>query len=270
MKMTEYPAITEFTSDNILITDGNAGTKKIGAGNAVLSGLHLAAGRTHRMIYRGKDLGDTITDEQKTAIAKGDFNNLWLGDYWTINGVRWDIVDFNYWYNRGDTACTAFHAVIMPHTALYTAQMNPTDTSDGGYVNSAMYKSNLEQAKTIIASAFGTAVLSHREYLCNAASDGTESGYAWFDSTVELPNELMIFGTQITTPRSYGTIDTTQLGCFMARPASIAASRSHVFSMRDVASIKSFAAFYENGRAYPCKATDATGVRPVFGITYAA
>ncbi len=29
MKITEYPSITEFASDNVILTDGSAGTKKI-------------------------------------------------------------------------------------------------------------------------------------------------------------------------------------------------------------------------------------------------
>lgn len=62
-----------------------------------------------------------------------------------------------------------------------------------------MYTSNLANAKTIINSAFGSAVLTHREYLTNAVTNGYPSAGAWFDSNVELPNEIMIYGSLVYT-----------------------------------------------------------------------
>lgn len=59
-----------------------------------------------------------------------------MGDYWVINGINWRIVDFNYWYNCGDTAFIKHHLVIMPDTVLYEARMNPTNITTGGYVGS--------------------------------------------------------------------------------------------------------------------------------------
>ena len=35
------------------------------------------------MIYRGNNLGDTLTDAQHTALSSGNFTDLYLGDYWT-------------------------------------------------------------------------------------------------------------------------------------------------------------------------------------------
>lgn len=37
----------------------------------------------HNMVYRGKNLGDTLTADQDTALSSGNFTNLYLGDYWT-------------------------------------------------------------------------------------------------------------------------------------------------------------------------------------------
>ncbi len=71
-----------------------------------------------------------------------------------IGGRIWRIVDMDYWYNCGDTAFTSHHLVIMPDEALYNAQMNTTNVTTGGYVGSAMYKSNLANAKTIVNAAF--------------------------------------------------------------------------------------------------------------------
>ena len=71
----------------------------------------------------------------------------------------------------------------MPDKPLYNAQMNATNITTGGYVGSEMYKKNLAQAKTLAASAFGNLILSHREHLTNAVTEGYPSGGAWFDST---------------------------------------------------------------------------------------
>lgn len=46
-----------------------------------------------------KNLGSVVTAEQKTNIQNGTFKGFFLGDYWTIGGHNWRIVDFNYWMN---------------------------------------------------------------------------------------------------------------------------------------------------------------------------
>ena len=49
----------------------------------------------HRNIFRGKNLGSAVTEEQKTAIQSGTFDDLFVGDYWEIDGVKWRIVDMD-------------------------------------------------------------------------------------------------------------------------------------------------------------------------------
>ena len=172
---------------------------------------------------------------------------MFLGDYWSIGGRIWRIVDMDYWYNCGDTAFTSHHLVIMPDEALYNAQMNTTNVTTGGYVGSAMYKSNLANAKTIVNAAFQGSVLTHREYLCNAVANGRPSGGAWFDSSIELPNEPMMYGHPHFSPTSDGstvpsiyTISKTQLALFMVCPRFIV-NRSYNQWLRDVVSSAAFA-----------------------------
>ena len=132
----------------------------------------------HNAIYRGKYLGESATEAQYAAISAGTFDDLYIGDYWTIGGVNYRIAAFDYYLNSGDTACTAHHVVLVPDTCLYNAPMNSTNTTAGGYVGSAMYKSHLEQAKTIIKNAFSGHVLKHRIHLINAVSNGYASAGA--------------------------------------------------------------------------------------------
>ena len=135
-----------------------------------------------------------------------------------------------------------------------------------------MYKTGLNQAKATINNAFGAAhVLSHRELLVNAVTNGRPSNHAWYDSTVELMNEPMVYGSYIFTPACDGTvisyrytIDKSQLALFALRPDLIC-NRAYWW-LRDVVSGAYFAYVHWNGGASCHYASDALGVRPAFGI----
>ena len=238
-----------------------------------LADIHFGEGAgAHNCQYRGKYLGTSVTSEQWDAIESGQFTGLYIGDYWTIGGVNWRIAAFDYYYNTGDTAFTQHHAVIVPDTCLYNAQMNTSRTTAGGYVGSAMYTTNLAQAKSIINSAFGSAhVLSHRIYLTNAATDGHPSAAAWYDSEVDLMNEQMVYGGAIFMPIGNGSeayanhrVDKSQLPLFAYEPNRICNRES--WWLRDIARDSNFANANWNGIASFSYATDERGVRPAFCI----
>lgn len=228
---------------------------------------------THNMVYRGKALGGSVTSEQWAAIKAGTFKDLYLGDYWSIGGVDYLIAAFNYWLTCGDTACTTHHVVIIPRKHLYTYHMNASNTTEGGYVGSDMYKNGLTQAKATFNSAFGSAhILNHREHLTNAVSNGIPSGGTWYDSTVELPNENMMYGNHIFAPASDGTnipnnytISKSQLPLFRLAPW-LSFTRSYWCWLRDVVSAASFADAAASGHCDYYNASYAAGVRPVAGL----
>lgn len=227
----------------------------------------------HNCVYRGKNLGDHVTAEQFAEISSGRFCDLYLGDYWSIGGVIYMIVGFDYWLSTGDTPCTKHHAAVMPQNHLYTAAMNETNTTEGGYVGSQMYKSGLDQAKQTFTNAFGAAhILNHREWLVNAVSNGKLSGGGWFDSTIELPNENMMYGSHIFAPVSDGstipqnyTVCKAQLPLFRLAP-QYSFTRSYWCWLRDVVSATFFADVSGNGLADCNSASTVGGVRPVGGI----
>lgn len=228
----------------------------------------------HASLYRGKSLGDSFTDAQKSAVSSGKFDDLYVGDYWTINGTVYRIVDIDYWYNQGDTACTLHHLVIMPDKILYNHVMNNEDSVTGGYVNSKMRTEGLEEAKNMIKAAFGAEhILNHREYLSNAVTDGYESAEAWEDSIIEIPNEIMLCGTYIRKAMNCGsfgaktaTIDKTQLAAMRANSLLINPYRQ-AFWIRDVVSSVSFSYLRGRGEVNDSNCSNSSvGVRPVFGI----
>lgn len=273
VNLSELTQINELVSGNKLLVGTTDGNKAIAAEDALFAMLDgFAPVELRRVLFRGKNLGTALTAVQKAAIKDGSFKGMFLGDYWSIGGRIWRIVDMDYWYNCGDTAFTSHHLVIMPDEALYNAQMNTTNVTTGGYVGSAMYKSNLANAKTIVNAAFQGSVLTHREYLCNAVANGRPSGGAWFDSSIELPNEPMMYGHPHFSPTSDGstvpsiyTISKTQLALFMVCPRFIV-NRSYNQWLRDVGSSAGFALVDRFGFTNFINASNSFGVRPVFPV----
>lgn len=273
VNLSELTQINKLVSGNKLLVGTTDGNKAIAAEDALFAMLDgFAPVELRRVLFRGKNLGTALTAVQKAAIKDGSFKGMFLGDYWSIGGRIWRIVDMDYWYNCGDTAFTSHHLVIMPDEALYNAQMNTTNVTTGGYVGSAMYKSNLANAKTIVNAAFQGSVLTHREYLCNAVANGRPSGGAWFDSSIELPNEPMMYGHPHFSPTSDGstvpiiyTISKTQLALFMVCPRFIV-NRSYNQWLRDVVSPTRFTLVDCLGYTTYSGASDSYGVRPVFPV----
>ena len=291
-KVTELTAFTTPTDSCLIPIHDGTGLKKITFANfrakavegteAKIAPLLFNNAGAHNAIYRGKSLGSTVTTAQYAAIKAGTFDDLYIGDYWTIGGVNYRIAAFDYYLNSGDTSCTTHHVVIVPDTCLYNAQMHNTssggyeggaaNTTAGGYVGSDMYKSNLEQAKTTIKSAFSGHVLKHRIYLTNAVANGRASGGAWCDSEVDLMCEQMVYGSGIFSPVSDGSnvpanyrVEKSQLPLFQHEPSRIC-NRNNWW-LRDVITASCFALVDAGGNASYYDASYSLGVRPAFCIS---
>ena len=291
-KVTELTAFTTPTDSCLIPIHDGTGLKKITFANfrakavegteAKIAPLLFNNAGAHNAIYRGKSLGSTVTTAQYAAIKAGTFDDLYIGDYWTIGGVNYRIAAFDYYLNSGDTSCTTHHVVIVPDTCLYNAQMHNTssggyeggaaNTTTGGYVGSDMYKSNLEQAKTTIKSAFSGHVLKHRIYLTNAVANGRASGGAWCDSEVDLMCEQMVYGSGIFSPVSDGSnvpanyrVEKSQLPLFQHEPSRIC--NRATWWLRDVITASGFAFVAHDGVAACDNASVSLGVRPAFCVS---
>ena len=225
----------------------------------------------HNGIFRGKNLGSSVTAAQWAAIQADTFDDLYIGDYWTINGVEWVIVAFDYYYNTGDTACTTHHVVVIPRTNLYNAQMNESNVTTGAYVGSKMYTTNLNQAKTTIQNAFGAShLLSIRQHFQNATTDGYETGGTWYDATVWLMSEANVYGGNVFKSVINGTgwpnlysIDNRQYPYFRF---ALPNEQRAWYWLRDVAYSSHFARVYSDGASSTSGASAPGGVRPAFCI----
>ena len=238
--------------------------------NVKIDNFHYNNAGAHNSIYRGKFLGTSVTIAQYSAISSGTFDDLYIGDYWTIGGVNYRIAGFNYFYNVGDTNLTQNHVTIVPDTTLGSARMNPTNDTTGGYALSEMRATNLATATATIESAFSGHIITHRQILTNAVTTGKASGWAWFDCKVELMSEVMLYGSVAWGEAIYNSgynVGSTngQLPLFALRHDLINTRQS--YWLRDVVSATYFAYASLGGLASYYSSSSSLGVRPFFSIS---
>ena len=252
------------------------GGEVVSISNDILSYHNAGA---HNALYRGKNLGSTITEAQSAAIRAGTFEDIYPGDYWEFSNVAYSsgtysgimrVADLDYYLRCGNTELATHHIVIVPDAILYSARMNATETTAGGYVGSEMYTTNLAKAKAIFTACFGEDhILTYREKLVNAVTNGRASGTSWYDSTVELMDECMVYGSYQydsgntdggSTFRYRNSVSCKQLNIFRYRPDLISNRQS--YWLRNIVSDKWFARLDALGFPNYNPATYSQGVRP--------
>lgn len=249
----DWEGNAEYAGDVIATVNG----KKVPM--STIAGVLLQPGAaTHNAIYRGKYLGDTVTAEQAAAIADGSFEDLFIGDYWTMGGVNYRIADFDYWYRTGFPEASRVkkhHAVIVPDTSIATEQMNGSNTTSGGYRNS-LTKSKMNDTISALPPEIRSRLLVH-----NALLDGT-----WTETSVDLMNEIMVYGCYILADNSNKqTSENRQLSLFQMSPQARYAGGN--YWLRNYANATDFTLVSYYGDASKDAATSTYGIRPVFAIT---
>lgn len=193
MKIQDYPEISELSSGDKLVVETPDGTKKIDGSNIGKSdgAVTLDPVVLHRNTYRGKNLGSSFTAEQKDAIANGTFDDLYIGDYWNINGVTWRIADIDYWYGNFTenlNKITSHHLVMFPDMHIATGQMHTTNKIyNVGYIGSTFNTTTVNSLRSIIKSAFGDNLLK----IYFSAPSSVDS-YSTIETDVFLPMSYMI------------------------------------------------------------------------------
>ncbi len=249
----DWEGNAEYAGDVIATVNG----KKVPM--STIAGVLLQPGAaTHNAIYRGKYLGDTVTAEQAAAIADGSFEDLFIGDYWTMGGVNYRIADFDYWYRTGFPEASRVkkhHAVIVPDTSIATEQMNGSNTTSGGYRNS-LTKSKMNDTISALPPEIRSRLLVH-----NALLDGT-----WTETSVDLMNEIMVYWCYILADNSNKqTSENRQLSLFQMSPQARYAGGN--YWLRNYANATEFTLVSYYGDASKDAATSTYGIRPVFAIT---
>lgn len=226
------------------------------------------ASRANSFIYE-HDLGTSFTAEQSADIRAGKFERVRTGGYWTINGRKYWAAHADYRLHCGDTELTTHHMLVIPDKSFYNGVMNDTNVTTGAYYGSKMKTSGLADALATVKADFGADhILTHRVLLANAVSNGLSSGWAWYDSQIDLMNEHMVYGSYAWGGGSQNGYDTgadkSQLALFQARPDLI--TNRENWWLRDVQSATNFCFVNHNGDANGWAASASLGVRPAFLI----
>lgn len=171
-------------------------------------------------------MGTGVTQKQYNNIQNGTFKDLYIGDYWTINGRVYRIAAFDYYWQTGDTnIVNVHHVTLVPDVSMASAKMNDTNTTAGGYVGSKMYTTNIVPVRQAIQTDFGSShILNHRVPLTRAVEPSTVliENSSWYDSTIELMTQQNVygnipyntFGMINGAPSPVWTVDSTQYPLF--------------------------------------------------------
>lgn len=257
----------------------------------------------HNGIYRGKDLTSYFdSGDMSTSIANGSFNDIFIGDYITktvttaaatytdkagnsqtqaeatYSNVKWLVAACDPHLHYGDTETTAHHVLVIPaNSLLHYVSMNPTNTTDGGYLGSDMWRIHMPIWSTAIKVAFGEShVLKHRELLTNAVNAtapsaaganfvGTASNSTWVDVEVNIPNECMVCGQLFGSSGYDGGEFPRMLPLYALKPDPT--DNRSWFWLRSVASESRFCSATGNGGVTSFGASfshGGGGIRPYF------
>ena len=259
-----YPSTGSFSDDDsVLITGATSGLRRMPVSkfqdNVAAKAADLRAimelcppAISHRMIYRGKNLGTSFTTEQSQAVQNGTFTDMYVGDYWVINGKTRRIGDIDYFIHCGDNVDLGHHLLMVDDgvdlsgDGSTTHFMNDTDTTAGGFKGSKMWNTTIpNQILPDITTAFGNHLLTHREYISNAVTGGVPTGAEWVDVSYNIFNEAMYYGTIVNGANNGGAglfnvgCSKNQIKLFMLDPSSM--NRRASIWLRDVVSASGFA-----------------------------
>ena len=165
--------------------------------------------QTHNNIFRGQNLG-ALNATHIANIQNGSFHDMFIGDYFSINGSNYVIAGINYKRHHGDNADLGNHLLLMPSdwSKTPTQTLNPdgktthymqdTDTTAGGFAGTKLYKTYLPQIQQKLETDFGAHLMNFRTVVSTHVDDsGAPDHGKWCDAKVGIPNEVMVYGTTL-------------------------------------------------------------------------
>ena len=272
------------TNNDFLMTFNDGSESKTRLRDAFY-GLVPDGAPNHNNIFRGQNLG-ALNATHIANIQNGTFHDMFIGDYFQINGSNYVIAGINTKHLHGDNVQLGNHLLLMPDrlskledgTVLRgngtdTHYMNDTDTTAGGFAGTKLYKTIMPSIQKKLEADFGNHLLNFRETISTHVDDsGAPDQAEWYDAKLGIPNEVMIYGTTLNGNNKNGSWhnigdDDTQLPLFRLDPDEITNHRGGAFWLRDVHSASEFVGANDYGNATWHSASDTwTGVRAFFLI----
>ena len=275
---------------------GNVNARIDCLGNATFKSIHSDTGiydlipdgpEAHNAMWGGRDITAAFNNGTVSAnIANGTFRDIFPGDYITkqvtISGtaytVNWVIADCDYWINKGDqgNGMETHHVVIVPQVPIFSANMNATNTTEGGYMGSRMFKETIPACATGIVNAFGAShILTFRDFLisgmtANQISSGLPNftggaqwgASPWVSVQCDLMTEKMVLGAPVNSASALDEwCATRQMSAFRLSEKLINYNRQWYW-LRNIVSSANFASVRGGGNASSHSASGVFGVRP--------
>ena len=241
--------------------------------------------QTHNNIFRGWNLG-TLDSTHIANIQNGNFHDLFIGDYFSINGSNYVIAGINTKHLHGDQTPLGNHLLLIPDRASKLADgttmlsdgktthyMNDTDTTAGGFANTKLYKTYIPSIQRKLEADFGSHLLTFKEVVSTHVDEsGAPDKGEWRDAKTGIPNEVMLYGTILNGNNKNGSWynvgdDNTQLPLFRLDPDEITNHRGSGFWLRDIHNAWGFVGTRSGGDTSWAGASNAWfGVRAFFLI----
>lgn len=251
------------TNNDFLMTFNDNSESKTKLSDAFYS-LVPDGAPTHNNVFRGSSLG-ALTATHIANIQNGTFHDMFIGDYFSINGSNYVIAGINYKRHHGDNVDLGNHLLLMPSDwsktptqtlspdGKTTHYMNDPDTTAGGFAGSKLYKTYLPQIQQKLETDFGTNLMSFRTIVSTHVDDsGAPDQGNWVDAKVGIPNEVMIYGTVLEGNNKNGAWDNigdenSQLPLMRLNDPERCNNHAGAFWLRDIYSASEFAAAFDSG-----------------------
>ena len=241
--------------------------------------------QTHNNIFRGWNLG-ALNSTHIANIQNGSFKDMFIGDYFDINGSWYVIAGINTKHLHGDKTPLGNHLLLLPYgfaklddgtvmrpDGKTTHYMNDTNTTKGGFAGTKLYKTYMPLIQRKLEADFGSHLLNFSEVVStHVDSSGAPDAAEWRDAKVGIPNEVMVYGTTLNGNNKYGSWnnigdDNMQLPLFRLNSDELTNHKNWAYWLRDIRSASQFVFASDHGNEYWAGASDASvGVRAFFFI----
>lgn len=298
MKLLDYLTTSVLKEDDVFLLDGADGTRNVKystladllkARNEIKSSDQLfdwldnigIPVEVRKTIFRGKNLGTSLTKEQAKSIADGTFKGLFLGDYWLCDRRNNDttttgtgacaIYDFDYWWRQGisPTLIGKHHITIMGRGWMYIYSAG-TQTLKNGYLGIDVQNKLHSVLPNLFSSCFRVGdYLSRPDIFSNATENGKTISNTMVNDVIFTLPTLSSLGLKSPNYLDEGG---ERLSFSLINIAGIKYAQDWGFNptfTRDIASETSILSYDPNSMNIVSN-TVSNGtmvIRPIFGIT---